>query len=368
MKQLLIIPLFLSLLIACGVPQDSEVVKALENEISEENIENTVVAEEVEDVVQENIEVDYPYEEPKSFNIKMTFAGDVMIASYKNQTTDGSFNTYAANKSPTYFFEKVEPIFEEDDITIVNLENVLTDKNLKEVPKDHNPAYWFRSKTSNTDILTSSSIEAVSLANNHYGDYGTQGRLDTVEAVEKAGLLYGHNDKTFYFEKNGYKIAFICHGLWGEWQANDIVKRIKEAETQSDFQVVFYHGGKERLHAPEEWKIRASRKLVDNGADLVVGNHPHVLQPMENYNGVDIIYSMGNFCYGGSRRPENRSILYQIELTISNDGVLEGKTSEIIPCYVYTGDVNNYQPTPIEDEVVKQKVLDFMSWKVNSPL
>ena len=83
---------------------------------------------------------------------------------------------------------------------------------------------------------------------------------------------------------------------------------------------------------------------------------------------LDIIYSMGNFCYGGSRRPENRSILYQIEWTISNDGVLEGKTSEIIPCYVYTGDVNNYQPTPIEDEVVKQKVLDFMSWKVNSPL
>ena len=337
----------------------------------QQNTVNTVTSEEEPkvEVVGGNLSsIVVDITEPPTFDFTVTFTGDVMIASYKNQTTAGSFNEYAANREPTYFLEKVYPIFAEDDFTVVNLENVLTDSALKEVAKDHNPAYWYRSKTSNTNILTSSSVECVSLANNHYGDYGNQGRKDTVAAVENAGLLYGHNDKTFYIEKNGYKIAVICHGLWGEWQADAIISRIKEAETQSDFQVVFYHGGKERIHSPEEWKIRASRKLVDNGADLVVGNHPHVLQPMENYNGVDIIYSMGNFCFGGSKRPENRTIIYQFTLTIDEDKNIVNKSAEVIPCYVYTGDINNYQPTPIEDEVVKQKVLDFMNWKVDSPL
>ena len=306
--------------------------------------------------------------EPESFEIEINIAGDAMLAAYKNQNSADGFNEYVENHKPAYFFKEVNHIFRNDDLTIVNLENVFTDKELKEVAKDHNPAYWYRSKTSNTEILKMGFIEAVSLANNHYGDYGTQGRLDTQEAVAKSGILYGTNDKTFYYEKNGYRIAVICHGLWGEWQANEIVKRIKEAEKDSDFQIVYYHGGTERIHKPEDWKVRASRKLVDNGADLVIGNHPHVLQPMENYNGVDIVYSIGNFCFGGSKRPENRTIIYNLKLEVSIDGVLLSKSSEIIPCYVYTGSVNNYQPAIIKDEVIKQKVLDFMNWEISSPV
>ena len=212
-------------------------------------------------------------------------------------------------------------------------------------------------------------MEAVSLANNHTGDYGPKGFKDTTAAVKDAGLLYGTNDNTFYFEKNGYRIAFICHGLWNERQANDIIPRIRKAEEDSDFQIVFYHGGTERIHAPEDWKQRASRKLVDNGADLVIGNHPHVLQPREVYRGAEIIYSMGNFCYGGNKYPENRTILYQYTLHIGGDGKLESQSSEIIPCYVYTGSAgNNYCPAVIEDEAVRQKVLDFMNGKTDSPL
>lgn len=307
-----------------------------------------------------------PSKEP--FDIVLTFAGDVMIAAYKNQTAAGNFNDYANQNDPSYFLQNVKPIFEKDDLTVVNLENVLTDRPLKEVKKSSTPAYWFKSRTENVNILTTSSVEAVSLANNHTGDYGPKGCEDTIAAVEGAGLLYGNNDQTFYFEKNGYRIAFICHGLWYESQANAIIDRIHEAEKYSDFQVVFYHGGKEGVHFPEKWRMRASRKLADNGADLVIGNHPHVLQPREVYYGTDILYSMGNFCFGGNRRPENRTILYQITLHIDENGALSGKDSEMIPCYVYTGKVNNYCPAVIEDEAVKQKVLDFMVWERNSPL
>lgn len=307
--------------------------------------------------------------EDQGFDIVLTFAGDMLLASLKNQSARGNFRDYAEKNDPSYFLQNVRPIFEADDFTIVNLENVLTDRKLEERVKEQDPAFWFRAPTANTQILTGASVEAVSLANNHTGDYGLKGTKDTVKAVEDAGLLYGSNSQTLRLEKNGYRIALICHGLWNERQANDIVRRVREAEEDSDFQIVFYHGGKEGVHVPEPWKQRASRKLIDKGADLVVGGHPHVLQPREFYNGAEIVYSMGNFCYGGSRYPENRTILYQYTLHIGPDGQLESQSSTILPCYVHTGEKgNNYCPALIEDEAQRQKVLDFMDGKEKSPL
>lgn len=310
-----------------------------------------------------------PPTEPKTFDISLSFAGDMMLASFKDQTTAGSFNEYANEKSPDYFLEKVKPIFEKDDFTIANLENVLSDSNLSPVAKDHSPAYWYKSKTSNTDILKAGSVEAVSLANNHNGDYGSQGRQDTLSAVKNAGLFYGEQGKTMMLEKQGFKIAVICTGMWSEWQAENIVKEIDKAEETSDYQIVFFHGGTERLHKPENWKVRSAHKLVDAGADLVVGGHPHVLQPREIYNRKEIVYSIGNFCYGGNKRPENRTVIYQMKLTVNADTMeVQTEQSNIIPCYVYEGNVNNYRPAPIENEAEKNKVLSFMEGKENSPL
>lgn len=309
-----------------------------------------------------------PKGEPQSFNIKLSFAGDVMIASFKNQTTSGSFNEYAEKNTPDYFFKEVQSVFANDDFTTVNLENVLTDKKLTEAKKDHNPAFWFYSKTANTKILTEGSIEGVSIANNHTYDYGSQGYKDTNAAVKKAGLNYGNYEKIMYYEKNGFRIAVICYGLWRTNGVPTIKNLIAKAEKESDYQIVYFHGGKERIYAPEEWKVTACHDLVDAGADLVIGNHPHVLQPREIYNGVEIIYSLGNFCFGGNKQPGKNTIIYQMELTVNSETLaLEGEKSEIIPCYVYPGKWNNYQPCLITDETEKARVLDFMNGKSDSP-
>ena len=318
--------------------------------------------EDTEDPGEEQEEVG----EDTSFTIDLSVAGDCLLATSKGEYYSGSFSWYAANKEPAYFFEKVYDIFAADDFTIVNLENVLTDRKLVEVEKGSPRAFWFRGPSSNTGILTAGSVEAVSLANNHTGDYGAKGRADTIAAVEAAGLSYGTNEKTIYLEKNGFIIAVICHGLWNEGQAGDIVRRIQKASEQSDYQIVFYHGGAESVHAPEDWRVCASRKLVDAGADLVLGNHPHVLQPTEVYKGVNIIYSLGNFCYGGHRRPENRTVIYKLLLTV-DEGEVVDEAVYYIPCYVYTGDTNNWQPAPITDEGEKQKVLDFLAGKRTLP-
>ena len=252
-----------------------------------------------------------------AFSVVVSFTGDMLLASLHGKRAAGNFLDYAAKREPDYFLQHVRPIFEADDFTVVNLENVLTDRNLTPKEKSTDPAYWYRAPAANTKILTSSGVEAVSLANNHTGDYSAAGYKDT--------------------------------------------------EKESDFQVVFYHGGEEGVHAPEAWRVRASRKLVDGGADLVLGNHPHVLQPREVYKDKEIVYSLGNFCYGGSRRPENRTIIYQLTLRVEN-GVLTETASEIIPCYVHTGSsVNNYCPAPIEDEDQRRQVLNFMDGKAKLP-
>ena len=303
-----------------------------------------------------------------AFSMAVSFTGDMLLASLHGKRAVGNFLDYAAKQEPEYFLQHVRPIFEADDFTVVNLENVLTDRNLTPKEKATDPAYWFRAPAATTDILTSSGVEAVSLANNHTGDYGTAGYKDTVKAVSAAGLEYGGNDRTFYLEKNGYRVAVICHGLWSEGQAGTIIQRLRTAEKNSDFQVVFCHGGAEGVHAPEAWRVRASRRLIDNGADLVLGNHPHVLQPREVYKGKEIVYSLGNFCFGGSRSPENRTIIYQLILQVEN-GKLVGASSELIPCYVHTGGrVNNYCPAPIEDEEQARRVLDFMDGRAKLPL
>ena len=304
--------------------------------------------------------------EETAFTIDLSIVGDCMLATYMGQYYKGSFSWYAANKEPSYFLEKVSGVFQADDFTIANLENVLTDRKLKEIEKQGERVFWFKGPASNANILTSGGVEAVSLANNHTGDYGAAGRKDTIAAVEAAGLDYGSNDRTFFLEKNGFKIAVICHGLWNEGQASQIIARLRKASEMSDYQIVFYHGGKEGIHLPEEWKMRASRKLVDAGADLVIGNHPHVLQPREVYHGADIVYSLGNFCYGGSRSPENRTIIYKMLLTVDNGAVVKQESS-MIPCYVFTGGANNWQPAPLTDDAAKQKVLDFMAWKRSLP-
>ena len=193
--------------------------------------------------------------------------------------------------------------------------------------------------------------------------------VETVESVSAEELRsFKPGDLAFYFEKNGYRIAVICDGLWNYWQETDIINRIHEAEKQSDFQIVYWHGGTEYRHSPEQWQIDASHDIVDAGADLVIGNHAHVLQPKEVYNGVTIVYSLGNFCYGGMITCENRTVIYQLRLTVGENGVILGKEDVIIPCYVYTGPRNNFQPAPITDPDEKQRVLDFMNGLINSPV
>lgn len=290
--------------------------------------------------------------------ITFSFVGDCLIATAGGTTHRvGSLNWTADNRPPEYFFKNVTHLFEADDFTVADCENVFTDSAFTPVSKTE-PAFWFRSSTKNAGIFKSGFVDIVSMANNHTGDYGAAGFADTEQALLDANLLVGYGNKPVIVEKYGVRIGIIMEGLWGSVHTQRIINQMKAIEAKTDIQIVYFHGGTEKIHKPEEWKKTAARDLVDAGADLVVGGHPHVLQPMEIYNGVPIVYSLGNFVYGGNTQPENRTIIFQATFDGASATLLR---SVLIPCYVYTGNTNNWQPAIITDEVVRAEVLDFMN-------
>lgn len=299
--------------------------------------------------------------------ITISFLGDCMMASYKGESVHGNMNWCLDNKPFTYFFEKAMPYIGNDDFTITNCECVFTDTATSEVHKNHSPAYWYRSSSKNAGVFSMNSIDAVGIANNHIADYGIQGKEDTKKALESAGVLWGNDNQEVILEKNGVKIALLLMNFWETYQSDKIVSKLINLNETTDIQIVYFHGGTERIYSPEQWKVNGVHKFVDAGADLVLGAHPHVLQPHEEYKGVDIVYSLGNFCYGGSKSPENRTIIYQETFTLDPENHIIESNETIIPFYVFTGTTNNWQPAPIEDSVEKNAVLEFMYGKTSSP-
>ena len=304
-----------------------------------------------------------PPPEPVITEITLTFVGDCMLATDRGGEYAGSFNKLANEVDPSYFLENFIELFENDDWTIANLENVFTDDpTVRTRSKGYTPAYWYKSKTANTAILNAGSVEVVSLANNHSEDYGAKGYADTRDALDAAGVIWGDNDNMVILEKEGFRIALYCTTFY--YGGYDVIISQKLAEVEADYKIVYFHGGTERVHIPDGWKAAGCRRLIDSGADLVIGGHPHVLQPIEIYKGKTIVHSLGNFVFGGSRSEENRTMVYRLYLTLT-DGELTDISDEVIPCYLYS---DAYKPAIITDENDKAAVMAFLRGETDSPM
>ncbi|MBE6793414.1 MAG: hypothetical protein E7532_00535 [Ruminococcaceae bacterium] len=303
--------------------------------------------------------------EAKDTAVTLSFVGDCILGVDPVEYSEGSFIWYSENYPLSYFFEKVYGVLSKDDFTIANMECVLSDNlSLKPIDKGEGPAFWFRAKAKNAGILTEGSVEVASVVNNHVDDFGDEGYTDTVKSLENAGLLVGEDCVPVYFEKNGIKIGLVCCNLWGQWQLGFVEDALEEMADKCDYKIVFFHGGTEGRHMPDNYKIDACRELAESGlCDLIVGAHPHVLQPLEVVDGVPIMYSIGNFCFAGNNYPENKTVIFQATITKDSAGSLTTETN-IVPCYVYTGPYNNWQPAVITDP---QDKADIMAM-VNTPV
>ncbi len=271
--------------------------------------------------------------------VVLYFTGDVTMANHFQYHVGTRFE---------YPFAKI-PWFKEGDVSMVNLENPLTNRGTPR-PK----LFIFRALPEYTRVLKAGGVDIVTLANNHIFDYSEEGLNDTMEHLKKAGIAFvgaGRNleeaRKPVIFRVKGLKLAYL--GYYGSKKHSNsqpatedsagtamrklrfIKEDIKAIRDSVDFISVNLHWGYEKEHYPEETQIQFAHRVIDFGADLVVGHHPHVLQGVEVYKGKTIAYSLGNFIFGGNSRTMERSALLKITLFPDNPVAYQ---SEMIPIQI----------------------------------
>ncbi len=276
----------------------------------------------------------------------------------------------------------VRDIFLDDDLTIVNFEGTLTDTKYVPSSKKEND-FLFNITPSAVSVLPDNGIEAVSLDNNHVRDHGDEGLEDTKAAFIGAGTIYSTPNEVGVFDyKDGLiqvaMLSFNCIDRYGtgfkkskfaseydsEFLNHDtfeeaVCDRIRKVKEKYPLLIVSFHWGIEKKYSPTNNQIRLGRMAVDAGADLVIGHHPHRLQPIECYKGVYICYSLGNFCFAGHNAPSDMtSIIFQARYRVKGSSV-SFKDFRVIPIRISSvPKLNNFTPKPIEDGYTRDSVLN----------
>lgn len=293
-------------------------------------------------------------EEPQEISFTISAAGDCTLGTdaYFDYAS-GFTGKYDEVQDPSYFLQNVKPVFEADDLTIVNLEGTLTEEETRAEKQ-----FAFKAPPEYAKILTEGDVEAVNLANNHSKDYGEKSYTDTIDAVDGEGITSFGYDRTAVVDVKGVKVGLLgtyelAEHMGCEEQMIQNIKSLKEQGAQVI--IASFHWGIERQNIPDSTQVSLAHSAIDNGADLVLGHHPHVLQGIEEYKGKNIVYSLGNFCFGGNKGPADMdTMIFQQTFTWKEGKLQEDNVTSIIPCKIsssWESGVNNYQPTPAEGEV-----------------
>lgn len=282
-----------------------------------------------------------PTPEPEYFTI--SFVGDNTLSS---SNINSSFRTTVGDNM-AYPYANTVKYFSEDDLTIANLECVFSDKTLYS-----NEMFAFKSPTSYTGILTEGSVEFVTVANNHANDFGQKGYDDTCAALESGKIAYaGENETAVYETESGLKVGIYC--AYNSVSAKNVEAGIAKLQEQDvEYIICALHWGEEGTYKPKDSQIEIAHAAIDAGANVVYGSHPHVLQPVEEYEDGIIFYSLGNWSFGGNTNPKDMdTAIVQVKVMRDSDGKISTDSFELIPCCMSsTAKYNDFCPTPYEKD------------------
>lgn len=291
-------------------------------------------------------------------SITLAFAGDVTLGSFPGMAAGMTFDAEVERQqyNYAYFLSKVRPIFASADLAIVNLEGPLTESMSGNTKKK----FAFKGHPEYVKVLTAGEIDAVSLANNHAYDYFDKGLSDTKSYLQQAGIEYADEDGSAILEAKGIKVGLLAGYGWGAYDTDayreELASELKSLKQKANLVVAFFHWGSEYVYYPDDVQKRMAHFCIDNGADLVIGSHPHVIQGIETYRGKNIVYSLGNFCFGGNFDPEDRdTFIYKQTFDFSGNSLVGQGKPIIIPCAISSvAERNNYQPIPLQGAEAKR--------------
>ena len=303
-------------------------------------------------------------EEIKRGEILISIAGDCTLGTDTKFSYSGSMQSELDKYNNDYskLLRNVFEVFSKDDYTIVNLETTFSNSEVKRNKGDA-IAYNFKGPKEYVNILTSSSVEGVTISNNHIYDYGTEGFNDTIQTLNKSKVDYCGEGYKILKEIKGVKVGFLGYNGWYDSQdlRDKIFNDIKELrEKGANIIIPYFHWGEENNYKPNSTQTQIARYAIDSGAHMVIGSHPHVLQSMEEYKGKLIAYSMGNFCFGGNSNPsDKRSLILQAKFIVEKDSILEVQYN-LIPVMISSVEYrNDYTPT-IAIEGREQEIYNMM--------
>ena len=337
------------ILTGCNYAEDAVGTSTEQSGSSQDESISDIITEEVTDTEEvagtsEMTETETRPAEPVIETLTISATGDCALGALQYHGYSKSFHQYYDKYGESYFFEQFYDVFSQDDITIVNLECVFTDET-KRVEKTFNikgyPHY--------AGILSCSSIEVCSLANNHTEDYGPASFEDTKQALESVGVDYSYEDVVAYYEtESGLKVAMLSAYLLNKKAEKEpiLMATLEAVRKEADLIIVSCHWGTENSYEVNAYQKETAHKLIDAGADLIIGHHPHRLQGIEYYNGKLICYSLGNFSFGANRDPADKnSAVFQQTFTFADGELSDALDARLIPCRISGVDSgNNYQP------------------------
>lgn len=250
----------------------------------------------------------------------LTIGGDCVLGTREEwKTRSDTFDAKIAAEGIDYPFSGLSAIFAEDDLTIVNLECALTDSSKGH---DWHKQHTFRGDTSYAEMLPRAGIEAVTLCNNHFIDYGQTGRVSTMQALEAENVSYCGYGNLLTLELDNHRVGLggCRETVWLNSQRTVYrdIKQLKEMDC--DVIIYFAHWGKEYSPCHNKRQERMAQYAINSGADIVIGSHPHVPQGISVMDGVPVLWSLGNLCFGGTHELTSfDGLLAQLVLHFSGD-------------------------------------------------
>jgi poly-gamma-glutamate synthesis protein (capsule biosynthesis protein) len=287
--------------------------------------------------------------EKKMTEVIISSVGDCTIGTDDNFYKPASLPAMVQNQSNdmSYLFKNVAEVFKNDDITTANLETTFTTSTIKKQKQ-----FNFKGDPQLAKSLTLGFIEGVNLSNNHIYDYNQQGFDDTIKALKENNINYFGEGYKWLTTAKSMKFAFLGYQGWGydTKYLENLKNDIQSLKAQNYIVIINFHWGEESQYTPNSVQKYLAHYSVDNGADLIIGHHPHVIQGIEKYKDRYICYSLANFCFGGNSNPPDKdTFIFQSSFKFT-DNELSSIGVKVIPCSISSvSSKNDYSPTPLND-------------------